>query len=645
MTTDNARAKLFSKGTILFNFAVLCAVYLFYFGLTRLVFLFVFGNSGLAAREVLYAFFQGGRLDLSLAATFALPVYVLLALLSAFNAPGKAVRACADLWFGLFNAVLLGLWIVEFPFYSNYSSRLNHLFFEYFANPKELAVTMSGIVNLWVVLPLILLAMGAAVYATLRLDGKIFAFRAQGAGAKAASLALAAGLTVLFIRGGFQRRPINWGAAFFSSHNIINQLALNGPYNLFQCWQIYEEEKGRTVSSARYYADGEALEILRSGSDWNAPPARLLPGSSGRPNVVLVTMESFAGKYCGAVGAKQSLTPNFDRLAGTGLLFTNFYGNATRTSRALLSALNSYPPLPGVNLTKKIQAQQAMPSVAQYLLKEGYATLFFYGGDRHFEDMSGFFLKAGFEKFYDFSDFTDVAAHNPIGVYDEDLFFNVNRILSGAKTPFFAEVMTLTNHGPFTLPPAYTARPDLPKELRTMYYSDYALGKFIEQARSEPYFNNTVFIITADHATYEERFVRDRFHIPLLVWSPLLQKPGREERVFSQLNLPMSVLGLCGASTTSAGTPFFGTPFFAGNGMAYVLEDPYFGVITDRYFYRETISGGQGYLFYLNGAPATDPGEQARLARYARAMLQISRELFFKGQAAGSWKKPDYIIR
>lgn len=640
MTTDIIKTTP-SGRSVLSGYFVLCAVYLAYFALVRLVFLAMHG-SGVPAREVVYAFFQGGRLDLSLTATFALPAYFLMALLTVLGAPQKMVRAGAGVLFGLMNAVLVGLWIVEFPFYANYSSKLNHLFFEYFANPKELAVTMSGIVNLWLVVPTLLLVMAGVVYATVLLNRRIFVFREQSKMAKAISFVLIAGLTIVFIRGGFQRRPINWGSAFFSSSNTVNQLALNGPYNLFQCWQIYEEEKGKAVAPEKYFPEGEALKILQNSASWNAAAPAILNQSATRPNVVLITMESFAGKYCGAVGAKQSLTPNFDELAKNGLLFTNFYGNATRTTRALLSVLSSYPPLPGVNLTKKIQAQQDMPSVAKYLVKDGYATSFFYGGDRHFEDMSGFFLKAGFNKFYDFSDFTDVSDRNPIGVYDGDLFNNVNRILSAEKTPFFTEVMTLTNHGPFTLPAAYKDRPDLPKELRTMYYSDHVLGSFIEQAKTRPWFNNTVFIIMADHATYEERFVRDRFHIPLLIISPLLKRKGVEQGVYSQLNVAASIMAMCGVKTPVVDTPFYGAPLLAGNNMAYVLEDPYFGVITDKYLYRETITGKQGYLFDLKGNPVADTAEQTRLANYARANLEVSRELFFKGHASASWKKPDF---
>ena len=109
------------------------------------------------------------------------------------------------------------------------------------------------------------------------------------------------------------------------------------------------------------------------------------------------------------------------------------------------------------------QAYVRLNSREHYLGRYGYKTLFFYGGDRDFEDMGGFFLKNGFERFYDCKDYTGIRYKNPIGVYDEEMFENADRVFSREKEPFFAVMMTLTNHGPFTLPPDYN---DFPPGLR-----------------------------------------------------------------------------------------------------------------------------------------------------------------------------------
>ncbi|MFA6582857.1 MAG: LTA synthase family protein [Elusimicrobiaceae bacterium] len=623
---------------VLINFLLLTSGYVLFFGLARAAFFLAFGG-GAAGPELATAFLQGARLDLSLAATLALPVYFLLAFLRLARVPQKPVLIVAGAWYGLLNSAFMFLLAAEFPFYRQYSSKLNHLFFEYLSNPHELVVTVSGIVNLWLVLPVIFLLVALTVYATMRINRTIFAFGSESAPSRAVSLALVAGLTVVFIRGGFQRRPVNWDSAFFSKSNIMNQTALNGPYNLFQHFQIYLEEKKKNVPVKKYFEDDRALAILRAGlkEDKTEP---LIKPDGRKPNIVIITLESFSGSHCGVLGAKDSLTPNFDKLSGEGLLFTNFYANGTRTSRALTSVLCGFPPLPGVNLTKKIQAQQDMPSIAKYLAQAGYRNLFFYSGDRHFEDMSGFFLKAGFDYFYDFSDFTGIRYKNPIGVYDEDLFANADRILSETKQPFLAEIMTLTNHGPFTLPDYYQARPDLPKELRTFVYTDDVLARFMETVKKSPFYKNTIFFITADHAAHEHRFNRDRFRIPLLVISPLLKKPGVETRVFSQIDLPSTILRLCGIDVKDADTPFWGKPLGQSTGMAYVLDDPYFGVLTDKYLFRETIDGEQGFLLDDEGREVKV--DSSAFADYARATLQMSRKLFFGGKAGASWKKENF---
>jgi hypothetical protein len=539
------------------------------------------------------------------------------------------------------------LLLTEIPFYHEYSSRLNHLFFEYFDKPREMFVTIAGIKLVWPMVVVFLCMVWFLVKGTLALCDKLFDYiREERAVSRAVSLLLICGLTVLFIRSGFQRRPLNWGAAFFSEDNFINQTALNGIYNLFQDLQIFYEERNLHLKPSDYFDKPQtALQKVCAASDYareDLMPVPALPRGVC-PNVVMIFMESFAAKYVGALGASPSLTPEFDKLTKEGLFFTEFYGNGTRTSRGLAAALNSYPPLAGVNLTKKIEAQQKIPGTAQYLAQAGYRTLFFYGGDKQFEDMSGFALNNGFQAFYDFTDFPKPRYPNPIGVYDEELFENVDRLLRAQppRKPFFAAVMTLTNHGPFTVPEYYKfLTPGMTKEERAFRYSDYALAKFIAQAKKSQYYKNTVFIIEADHAAFISDYGADRFHIPLLFLSPLIQ-PGRDSRVASQLDLPMTVLRLCGLPIKNTGTAFWGLSLAEREraGMAVFLDDPYFGVITKDAMYRESFEGG-GYVYDLGGKPS-DSKFPPELIDYARGMKEGSSWLFFERKAGTDWKR-DY---
>lgn len=633
------------KGLTAYLLALLGYVAVFF--VSRLVFLLVFSQGGHAAGDIIKAFFVGARIDLSLAATF-ISGAVFFAVLAGFWRPLETflLKPVVRIYLCIFNLLLFLLLLADFPFYTEYSCRLNHLFFEYFDKPKELFVTIAGIRHVIPLAVVFVCFSWVIVWGTWKLCGKMFDYlREEGMLPRGGSALVIIALSVIFIRGGFQRRPLNWGAAFFSTDNFMNQMALNGVYNLFQDVQIFLEERSLNVQEKQYFATPqEALETANRLERYadektlDSNTALSIPKGT-RPNVVIFFMESFAAKYVGALGAKPSLTPEFDKLTKEGIFFTSFYGNGTRTSRGLAAGLNSFPPMAGVNMSKKIDAQQSIPNVAHYLDQSGYDTMFFYGGDRNFEGMAAFALTNGFKNFYDCSDYTNLRYHNPIGVYDEEMFENIDRMLRTRKAPFFAAVMTLTNHGPFIIPPDFKQWPGLSRERQAFVYSDYAIGKFIAMARKSPYYKNTIFIIQADHAAFIPDFGADRFHTPLLFLSPLFKKPAVDDRVASQLDLPMTILHLCGIALKNTDTPFWGLSLAErkDKGRMFFLDDPYFGVITKDAMYRESFSG-QGYMYNLDGTPSgkTPPRD---MVDYAHAIKQGSSSLFFARKAGSLWKK------
>jgi len=625
---------------ILTRYLVLMLSYLVLFFLSRLAFFCVFGSFSLPFADVIKAFFIGARLDLSLSATLASAPFFLAYAVEGFTAKKEPVRVIAAGLLSALTSIFVVLIILEFPFYQTYSSKLNHLFFEYMNQPKEMFVTLSGIRPAMIAMLLGIPALYATARLSFALYRKLFVFPATRLADRIISLVLVAALAIIFLRGGFQRRPVNWGSAFFSGSNILNQTALNGQYNLFMHFQTFLEERGKKTTLRSYFSDEQARNNILSFSRFEQESKEsLFTGITGRPNIVIIFMESFSGKYVGALGAKESLTPNFDRLSKDGVLFTSFYGNATRTSRGLTAGLCSFPPQPGVNLTKKVSAQQRVPSVAYYLEKEGYETVFLYAGDKEFEDMSGFFLNSGFRHFYGVSELAKGPTENPIGFFDHELFDKATVLFNGMQKPFFAAIMTLTNHGPYTLPSSYKPDPSLSKVLNAFKYSDWALGRFMDEVSKQPYYKNTVFLITGDHASHSTDFDRQRFHIPLLVYSPMLKKPLRDDRTASQMDLPLTILHLAGSKVKDEDTSFWGKSLYERKtgGWAYVLDDPYFGVITPKYFYRESL-GGDPRLFGTEMKEENNPKEKQLLGDYARSVLQYSDKLFFKSKAGTAWK-------
>jgi phosphoglycerol transferase MdoB-like AlkP superfamily enzyme len=189
------------------------------------------------------------------------------------------------------------------------------------------------------------------------------------------------------------------------------------------------------------------------------------------------------------------------------------------------------------------------------LRRHGYATSFIYGGESHFDNMRRFFMNNGFDYVIDENDFDDAAFFGSWGASDEDLFRHAHQeFMRLGNQPFFSLVFTTSNHTPYEFP---DGRIDLYDEEKAtvnnaVKYADYALGQFFETARNSPYWNDTVFLIVADHNSrvYGPDLVPvHHFHIPALVLGADIA-PAVFSPVASQLDLPPTLLSLIGISET-----------------------------------------------------------------------------------------------
>jgi phosphoglycerol transferase MdoB-like AlkP superfamily enzyme len=279
-----------------------------------------------------------------------------------------------------------------------------------------------------------------------------------------------------------------------------------------------------------------------------------------RHNVIIVVVESLSAEFLGVFGNPQGLTPNLDELAGQGILFTRLYACGNRTIRGLEALNLSLPPTPGRALGKRPNCDELFS--AERLFRDmGYRTLFFYGGKGTFDNMDAFLCQGGFE-LIDRRKLNADEIHfgSAWGVCDGDVYRRVIRECDATHQSgrqFFSMVLTLSNHVPFTYPqeidiPSGTGVPGAVK------YTDFALGRFIREAREKPWFEDTIFAIVADHCS--RRFARSdsspvKYHIPAIIYAPKIVRPRRCESLCSQSDLLPTVLGLLNASYQ---TKFFG---------------------------------------------------------------------------------------
>ncbi|MSR62031.1 MAG: LTA synthase family protein [Planctomycetes bacterium] len=502
----------------------------------------------------------GLRIDLATVG-YALALPMLFVLLAPAALLRRARRALA-LYFALVLTVLVALEAISFDFIEQYDARPNRLFIEYLGSREVFATLWAQYrVNLL----LVALAIVVCLYGGARLGARLARDSASwSAVRRGVALLACAPLLFLGIRGTLQHRPINAAMVAFSGQNIVNQLALNSSYTVARAWYDVRHER----SPAELYGKMQEEEVFaRVGRYLDSAPTERLTGdvpflrrqgsraSGARPkNLVIVLEESLGAEFVGCLGGK-ALTPCLDALTKEGLLLTKLFCTGTRTVRGIEAVVSGFLPTPGDSVVKLSRSQADFFTLAALLKQHGYATDFVYGGESHFDNMAAFFLANGFERCFNEDDYAQPAFRGTWGVSDEDLMQKANEVfVAHGEQPFFALVLSTTNHSPYEFPDGRIELHDAEKATRnnTVKYADYAIGQLFERAKKERYYADTLFLVVADHdeRTYGPDLIPvDKFHIPGLFIGALVAPGTTYERVASQIDLAPTALGLLGLET------------------------------------------------------------------------------------------------
>ena len=497
----------------------------------------------------------GAVFDLG-AATFALaPLAALLAWWPE-RYPGtlKAIVAPMVL---LFSALLAFVGASELVFWNEFASRFNFIAVDYLVYTNEVIGNIRESYDMPLLLSLVGVVSLLLWWAIFRRVAPLVAAppAAQGARWRALALWLLAPFLVF--------AALDARYKEFSADARLNELAGDGYFDFFHAFRANEidyerfyrtlpAERAASVLAGQLGVPGGAAAPFERDVAGRGPEKRL--------NVILISVEALSADFMAAFGSRENLTPRLDALAREGFLFTRLYATGTRTVRGLEALTLSFPPTPGYSIVKRPD-NGGLFSLGEVFKEKGYEPLYLYGGYAYFDNMAAFFSGNG----YTVVDRTsirseDITFENIWGVADEDLFKLALSELDerwAANKPFFAHVMTVSNHRPFAYP---AGRIDIPPGTRegAVKYTDFAIGQFIDRARERPWFAHTLFAIVADH-THKGRgrteLPPDNYHIPLIVYAPGLVRAGRVDAIASQIDVAPTLLGLLGFSYRSR---FFG---------------------------------------------------------------------------------------
>nr|WP_288661450.1 LTA synthase family protein [uncultured Alistipes sp.] len=452
-------------------------------------------------------------------------------------------------WFALFVVLYVGAivfnGISEYFFWNEFGVRYNFIAVDYLVYTNEV---VGNIMESYPVVPMTL----GIVVVTLLITWYLFRrdlvqaeylkgwrWKAVVAPAYVAALFAAIGL-------------LNFNTRFQDSGNVyVNELQANGLYKFYDAFvknsldyeQFYitrPEAEAEAFVHGVYGSTGDNLHAVSAGG-----------GSEIRRNIVLVTIESMSASYMERFGNTESITPVLDSLYRLGMAFDRVYATGNRTVRGLEAVTLSLPPCPGQSIIKRPN-NAGMHSTGALLREKGYNVTYFYGGNSYFDNMETFFSGNGYD-IVDQKNYSpeEITFANIWGVCDEDAYRKVIRTLgeqSRDGKPFFAHVMTVSNHRPFTYP---AGKIRIPNDSKTraggVLYTDYALGQFLAEASKQPWFDNTIFLITADHCASSAgrtEIPLHKYHIPALIFAPGFVAPQQIEGIVSQIDLMPTLLSL-----------------------------------------------------------------------------------------------------
>lgn len=500
------------------------------------------------------ALLSGLAFDGFIALCLAVPFALFLVLMPDRWLAAPRVRFAVGATYLLHIFALIYLCVAEVVFFEEFNSRFNFVAVDYLIHPREVAANIRDTYPVYrVLLADAVLSVVLFLWLRARVDRALRAPAPRWQRPRFGTL-----YSVPVLAGGFM---LNINSAQISDNRVLNEIAGNGVYSFFQALATNEvdydalyarRDETRAFARLRRLIGTENARFVHP--DDPSDITREVRGH-GRPrpmNVVLVLEESLGSKFVGSLHPEgPSVMRELDALAKDGLFFTRIYATGNRTVRGIEASLTGLPPLPGRSVVKR-NGGAGLFTLPSVLRAKGYQTVFLYGGRAYFDNIREFALNNGYERVVDQNDFRKITFSTIWGVCDEDLFDNALADLDALHArgkPFFATLLTVSNHTPFTYPKGRI--PENPDEQRrefAMRYADYALGKFMRDARAHGFFDNTLFVFLGDHGARvygAQEIPMDSYEIPVLFYAPKLIAQGRRVDILgSQMDVAPTLLGL-----------------------------------------------------------------------------------------------------
>jgi len=362
------------------------------------------------------------------------------------------------------------------------------------------------------------------------------------------SFLLIATLCIGGIRGDFRKstRPINLlDASRFVTDASQADFVLNTPFAIIRTWNTNTFKKVNLV-------DKTTIDSLI------VPLKHYKNNPKTKPNVVILILESYAKEYISAFNKDMNISnykgysPFIDSLAQHSMIYTNGYANGYKSIHGMSSVIAGIPSFKDA-FTSSPYPKQKIESLVSILKSEGYDTSFFHGAPNGSMGFLGFGNILGYDHYYGKNEYNNDADFDGVwGIWDEPFMQYFNKTISKKQQPFMATLFSVSSHEPYIVPDKYQGK--FPKGDNPIHqcigYTDYALKQFFEAAKKEKWYQNTIFVLVADHDNliYYDDYLKDQnFHtVPILFYSPNEKYVGVNKDWAQQIDIYPTLLDMMG---------------------------------------------------------------------------------------------------
>lgn len=632
----------------------------------RLVFWSYFSNpeDPIATNELLYSLYVGLKFDLRLVLLILLPFF----LTSGMRWLNPFVSNKARLlWAGYLLIAFIGLLIFYFTDFAHFAylhRPLDATILRFVAN---FSISLQMVWQTYPVVGLVLLLL-VLTFAYAWVLHQIFQRCANSqpfayGRLKRVAMGTIATFLVLFgLYGKFSYYPLRWSDAFTSTHEFAPAVTLNPVLYFFET--IKNKNSGYDLKTATNYYDVISSYLGVTDTDKNRLNYQRPVTTTGKlharqPNVVMVFLESFAHYKTGLSGNPLNPTPNFDAITKDSLYFSRFYTPSTGTARSVFTAITGLPDIE----ERKTSSRNPLIVDQKTLINtlQGYEKMYFLGGSANWGNIRGM-LSHNIHGLTIYEEGSYQAERVDVwGISDLHLFEEASQVFNKQDKPFFAIIQTSGNHRPYTIPednrgfkPDNRSEEELKRfgfisndEFNSFRYMDHSVGFFMQHARQQSWFDNTIFIFFGDHGIagyggehnkdFENKLGLTSLHVPLVFYAPKLLPAQQIDRVAGEVDILPTLSGLVSKphTLTTLGRNLL-DPQFDEQRYAFTIEHariPTIGLVGEDYYLRMRPDGNNLTLHDTTSAqPRADvslqqPDVMAKMRDLALGIFETTRYL------------------